>query len=98
MAPGLRRHITQAPTAHMTRQGAVDRISGATPIAVSQLQPSVSPEPARASPTIVRTYRLPSQDRSTPRGNLIGENGGPPHPRIVPPPAFTPHSRFALSP
>src|SRR5690242_13617997 len=59
----------QRPRAHITRQGAADRISGATPMAVSQSQPRPSPVPASASPPTASTYRLATQDRTTSGGN-----------------------------
>src|SRR5260370_18098610 len=54
------------PSAHITRQGAADTLSGAPPTAASQFQPSARPVPAIVSPATARTRRSPTQDRYRP--------------------------------
>src|SRR5579864_3123691 len=59
----------------MARQGATETMTGAAPIAVSQLQPKAKPDPTIARPSMPRAYRLPIQDRSAPRSNSTREEG-----------------------
>src|SRR5579864_7872544 len=66
----------------MARQGATETMTGAAPIAVSQLQPKAKPDPTIARPSMPRAYRLPIQDRSAPRSNSTRELAAHDHVRI----------------
>jgi hypothetical protein len=63
----------QTPSAHITRQGAVDTIIGAIPTAVSQFQPRPRPVPVTASPTTPRTRQSLIHDLSAPPDDGIDE-------------------------
>jgi len=63
----------QRPRAHIRRQGAAETISGATPTAVSQSQPSMRPEPATASPAAATIRRSRIQERTTSGGDVAVE-------------------------
>ena len=58
--------IAQAPTAHMAAQGASERMIGATPMAVSQFQPSANPTATTAMPATIKPRRPVSQWRRKP--------------------------------
>src|SRR5258708_2837843 len=64
------------PSAHIIRQGAADTISGASPTAVSQSQPTERPGPVTANPATARTRRSPIQDRKLPARLCVGEPDG----------------------
>src|SRR5438874_12213504 len=65
----------QRPRAHITRQGPADTIRGATPIAVSQPQPSARPEPPTTSPVPASTRRFRIHDHTTSGGNeAVGQH------------------------
>jgi hypothetical protein len=65
----------QRPSAHITKQGAVEMISGATPTAVSQSQPKAKPVPPMASPETARTRRSRIQYSIEPAGDCADEPG-----------------------
>ena len=67
----------------MIRQGAVDTIIGAIPIAVSQFQPRPRPAPVTASPATPRTRQSLIHVRSRPPDGCIAEGGAQHDPDIA---------------